>query len=187
MRGPLPVTLILAGALLMGGRALAQAPVPAPSSAPAIRVGYVDVERVAIRSQAGIAAREQLEREKAQMQRELEARKQELEKLREEFDKKGSLLAPEARREKQEQLEKKEREASRILDDFRRDLTRKEQQFQVKILRELSGIIERVGKQKGYHLIVERRGAAVLYATPEADLTDEVIRAYDQESAKGKP
>jgi len=36
-------------------------------------------------------------------------------------------------------------------------------------------------------LIVERRGATVLYAAPEADLTDEVIRAYDQEAgAKGK-
>jgi hypothetical protein len=29
-------------------------------------------------------------------------------------------------------------------------------------------------------MIVEKRGASVLYASTDADLTDEIIRAYDQ-------
>ncbi|HXG15680.1 MAG TPA: OmpH family outer membrane protein, partial [Calidithermus sp.] len=58
-----------------------------------------------------------------------------------------------------------------------------EQQLGAKVLQELSGVIERVGKQGGYFLIVERRGAGILYSAPEADLTDEIIRVYDQESA----
>jgi outer membrane protein len=74
-----------------------------------------------------------------------------------------------------------------LADDYQRDLVRKEQQLLAKVQQELAGVIERVGKQRGYYLIVERRGASVLYSVPEADLTDEVIRAYDQESAaKGK-
>ena len=45
----------------------------------------------------------------------------------------------------------------------------------------------KLGKERGFHLIVEKRGGAVLYGSPEADLTDEIIRAYDQEStSKGK-
>jgi Skp family chaperone for outer membrane proteins len=56
-----------------------------------------------------------------------------------------------------------------------------------RLQQDLVGVIEKVGKQKGYFMIVERRGAVVLYASPDADLTDEVIRAYDQESGpKGK-
>ena len=48
-------------------------------------------------------------------------------------------------------------------------------------------MVERVGKQRGFQLIVERRGATVLYGAPEADITDEIIRVYDQEAgAKGK-
>jgi hypothetical protein len=36
-------------------------------------------------------------------------------------------------------------------------------------------------------MIVEKRGAGVIYAATEADLTDEVIRAYDREAgSKGK-
>jgi hypothetical protein len=36
-------------------------------------------------------------------------------------------------------------------------------------------------------MIVEKRGAGVIYATTEADLTEEIIRVYDREAgSKGK-
>src|SRR5215470_10672076 len=87
--------------------AQAQAPAPAPAparpAAPAVsatRIGFVDVQRVLARSVAGVAAREQLEKEKGTMQREMDGKRQELEKLRDELEKKGPLMTPEARREK---------------------------------------------------------------------------------------
>lgn len=151
------------------------------------RIGFVDVQKVLARSAAGVAAREQLEREKAAMQKEVDGKRQELEKLREELEKKGPLMTAEARREKEEQLERKRRDAVRLADDFQRELARKEQQLAQRVLQELSAVIEKLGKQKGYYLIVERRGAGVLYYAPEADLTDEIIRVYDQQTAsKGK-
>jgi len=44
------------------------------------------------------------------MQREMDGKRQELEKLRDELEKKGPLLAADARREKQEQFERKRRD-----------------------------------------------------------------------------
>ena len=83
----LMVAIVAAGAV-----AMAQAPAPAPAATQgASRIGYVDVQRVLARSAAGVAAREQLEREKATMQREMDAKRVELEKLREEIEKKGPL------------------------------------------------------------------------------------------------
>lgn len=180
MRGAVAVLSVLAAVALLSEPSVAQAPAPG-------RIGFIDLQRVLVRSAAGIAAREQLEREKGAMQREMDTKRQEVDKLREELEKKGSLLTGEARREKEDQLERKRRDAARLADDFQRELTRKEQQLLVKVQQELVGVIEKVGKQKGYYLIVERRGAGILYFTPEADLTDEIIRAYDQEAAaKGK-
>jgi outer membrane protein len=176
MKGAFTATIVLAGVLLLGGPARAQAPTPG------LKIAYVDLARVMIRSQAGVAAREQLEREKTQMQRELDDRRVEIEKLREELDKKGSLLTVESRREKEDQLERKKRDATRLADDYRRDLARKEQQLETKVLQELRVVIERFGKQKGYDLILEARNAGILYAVTDADLTDEIIRAYDQNS-----
>ena len=166
--------------------AVAQAPAPAPA-APVVKMAFVDVQRVLARSAAGVAAREQLEREKAVMQKEMDGRRQELEKLREEIEKKGPLMTADTRRDKQDQFERKRRDAARMADDFQKELEKKEQGLLQKVLLDVSGVVERVGKQRGYHLVVERRGATVLYAAPEADLTDEIIRVYDQESGpKGK-
>jgi outer membrane protein len=165
--------------------ARAQAPVPPVTGGSLHRIAYIDVQRVLARSAAGVAAREQLERDKATMQKEMDSKRVELEKLREEIEKKGALLTPDARRERQEQFERKRRDAARLADDFQKELERKESALLQKVLQEVSGIIERVGKEKNYYMIVEKRGAGVIYAAPDADLTDEVIRAFDQQAPKG--
>ena len=54
---------LIAGAVLLGGSGAG-----AQTSPAAPRVGYIDLGRVLARSAAGVAAREQLEREKAAMQ-----------------------------------------------------------------------------------------------------------------------
>lgn len=182
MRWVVTIATVLTGVVMLAGTS---APAQAPGEAN--RIAYIDVQRVLVRSAAGVAAREQLEREKATMQREMDVRRQELDKLRDEFEKKGPLMTIEARREREDLLDRKRREAARLADDFQRELARKEQQLAQRVLQDLAGIIERVGKERGYYLIVERRGGGVLYSSPEADITDEIIRAYDQEGGrKGK-
>ena len=174
--------LTLVGGLLVVGLSpvAAQQPAPAAALPASSRIAYIDVQRVLARSSAGVAAREQLEREKSAMQKEMDGKRQELEKLRDELEKKGPLMQPEARREKTETFERKRRDAARMMDDFQKELEKKEQTLLQRVLQELSGVIEKLGKDKGYYMIVEKRGASVLYASPDADLTDEVINAYNQ-------
>ena len=160
---------------------------PAAAPAPAtLKIGYIDVQRVLARSAAGMAAREQLEKERAGIQKEMDGRRQELEKLRDEIEKKGPLMTADARREKQEQFDRKRRDAARAADDFQKELEKREATLLQKVLQEMGGIIERVGKEKNYFMIVEKRNAGVLYATTDADLTDEIIRAYDREAGSKK-
>jgi len=179
LEGPrLTAVLLIASFLLLGGPVLAQPPLT--------RIGYVDVQRVLARSTAGVAAREALERDKAAKQKEIETRRTEVEKLREELEKRGALLSQDARREKQDALERKVRDLRRLADDFQKDLERREQGLLQQTLQEITGVIERVGKQRGYLVILERRGAGVIYGSPEADVTEEIIKMYDQESARRK-
>jgi outer membrane protein len=174
--------VLLTGTALVGGSvATAQAP-PAGQ-----RIGYIDLSRVLARSAAGVAAREQLERDKASMQKEMDAKRVELEKMREELEKKGPLMTADARRDREDAMERKRRDAARLADDFQRELGRKEQVLAQKVMQDISGVIEKIGKQKGYYLVLERGRAGVLYSAPDADLTDDIIKAFDQESAtKGK-
>lgn len=163
--------------LLFGSAAAAQPP---------SRIGYVDLQKVLAKSTAGVAAREQIEREKAAMQKDVDGKRAEIERLKDELDKKGPLLSAEARKEKQETLERKLRDLRRLLDDYQRELEKKEHGLLQKVLQDLSGLIERIGKQRGYLMIVDRKSPGLMYAAPEADLTDEIIKAYDQETGRAK-
>jgi len=148
------------------------------------KIGYVDVQKVLVRSVAGAAAREQLEREKATMQKDVDTRRAEVDKLREELEKKGMVLAADAKREKEETLQRKVRDLRRLVDDFQKELERKEQGMTGRILQDLTSVIDKVGKERGYLLILEKRGASVIYGDPEADITEEVIKLFDQEKGK---
>jgi len=150
----------------------------------ASKIGFVDVQKVLVRSVAGVAAREQLEREKAAMQKDVDTRRVEVDKLREELEKKGLVLSPEAKREKEETLQRKVRDLRRLVDDFQKELEKKEQGATGRILQELTGVIEQIGKERGYLLIIEKRGASVIYGDVEADITEDIIKLYDQMKAK---
>jgi outer membrane protein len=186
------VVAVAAIAVLVSGTAAQQpAPAPAPAAAPApatitTKIGYIDVQRVLARSAAGVAAREQLEKERGTIQKDMDGRRQELEKLRDEIEKKGPLMSADARREKQEQFDRKRRDAARAADDYQKELEKKEGQLLQKVLQDVGGVIEKVGKEKNYYMIVEKRNAGVLYAANDADLTDEIIRAYDRDAGGKK-
>jgi len=175
------------GGFALVGVALALSLVgPGMAQGAAARLGYVDVQKVLLRSAAGIAARDELEKEKAGMQKQVDARRDEVEKLRDELAKKGLLLSSEARKEKDETIERKIRDLRRLAEDLEKELQRKEQAMTQKLLQEIGGVVERYGKEKAYLVIFEKRGAGVIYGDGEADVTEDVIRLYDQERAKKK-
>src|SRR5262245_51020104 len=112
-RWTLAIGVLVTGGLLAGSAVNA--------GAAGNRIGFVDVQRVIVRSVAGVAAREQLERDKATMQKDVDNRKVEVDKLREEMEKKGLVLSPEARREKEETLQRKVRDLRRLAEDLEKE------------------------------------------------------------------
>lgn len=182
--GLVPMVTLLATGVVIGAWLGATAP-SAQTTAPT-RVGFVDIQRVLARSAAGLAAREQLEKDKATMQKQVDAQRVELEKLRDELEKKGQLLAADTRKEKQDLLERKVRDARRLVDDLQGTLQKKEEGVLAKVLQDVSGLVQKIGKDKGYGIVLERQRSSILYASADADLTDEIIHAYDDEYKKAK-
>ena len=177
------VALVAAGIVIGGWLGVSAL---SAQTAAAARVGFVDIQRVLARSAAGVAAREQLEKEKATMQKQVDTQRVELEKLRDELEKKGQLLSADTRKEKQELLERKVRDARRLVDDLQGTLQKKEEAMLAKVLQDVSGLVQKIGKEKGYGIVLERQRSSVLYASADVDLTDEIIRAYDDANKKAK-
>jgi outer membrane protein len=185
VKAVLPVVMLAAvwvvGAWWTPPPAGAQAAAPAATNS---RVGFIDTQRVMARSAAGVTAREALERDKAAMQKQVDTLQSELAKLKDDLEKKGQLLSAEVRKEKQDTMERKVRDLRRLADDFEKDLAKKDRELMVKFARDLQGVVQKVGKERGYTLIVDAR-AGVIYGAPEADLTEEIIKEFDAAAKKG--
>jgi outer membrane protein len=185
VKAVLPVVMLAAACAV--GAWWTPPPARAQTAAPAAtnpRVGFIDTQRVMARSAAGVTAREALERDKAAMQKQVDTLQGELAKLKDDLEKKGQLLSPEVRKEKQDTMERKVRDLRRLADDFEKDLAKKDRELMVKFARDLQGVVQKVGKERGYTLIVDAR-AGVIYGAPEADLTEEIIKEFDAAAKKG--
>ncbi|PYM56058.1 MAG: hypothetical protein DMD77_17560 [Candidatus Rokuibacteriota bacterium] len=47
-------------------------------------------------------------------------------------------------------------------------------------------MVAKIGKERGYLMIVERRQGGLIFGAPEADVTEEIIKAFDDEMRKAK-
>jgi outer membrane protein len=151
--------------------------VVAAGAAQVNKVGVVDIQQVLNQSQRGTGFKQKLESERAARQRELDAKQQELTTLQAEYEKQAPLLSEAAKREKQEALQRRLRDARRILDDVNRDFEKKVRDAEAEVTREILVVVQEYGKDQGYSMIMEK--STLLYTGQAVDITPDIIKRYD--------
>lgn len=144
------------------------------------KVGLIDLQRCLQESKEGQRATQLLKKKKALLQRQLDVKQQELIELRREFEKQAMMLSMNAQESKRKTVERKTRELEYYFKDLNEDMRRAEQREKKRIFEELGKVIERIGSEENYALILEKRSGGVLYWNKGIDITDRVIRAYDK-------
>ncbi len=150
-----------------------------------IKIGVIDAKKCVEQTEAGKKIYAIFKEKADRIQKDLDARKNEIIKMREDLSKKSTLLGAEARRDKEKDLLRKE-------EDFR-DLARgKETEYQKEennafqnLSNELFGVASKIAKDEGYTLILEAR-SGVVYFNSAIDITDRVIRTFNEKKAKSK-
>jgi outer membrane protein len=149
-----------------------------------LKIGYVDLQKALNESEAGKRAKESFKSEVDRMEQSLEKRKQEVEKLKDELEKKGLLLREEERDVLERDYRQKLRDFERLYKDSQQELQIKDRELTGRILDELRQVIQEMGEQGNYTVILEGNNTVVLYGARTIDLTDSVIRAYNQRGSK---
>src|SRR6267142_1658161 len=106
-----------------------------------MKIGYVDVQRAYQEVEEGKAARSRLQAELQQKRADLDKKRADLEKMKTDYDKQAPVLSEDAKRQKQEQLQK---------------------------------------------AFVDAQKAALLYAPAASDMTNEVVRRYNERFGVGQ-
>ncbi len=151
----------------------------AVASAQETKVGYIDLQKVIRDSKAGKAAKASFEKEFQQKKVIIESKKRNADSLREDFIKNAQVMSESARKQKAEDIDKKEKDLLRTQEDFKEELQKKDFELTQKILRDIEGILKQIGDSGDYAIIIEKIEGGVVYSSKSADVTDLVIQAYD--------
>jgi outer membrane protein len=149
-----------------------------------LKLGYVDLQKALNEAEAGKKAKENFKAEVDRMEHSLEKRKNEVEKLKEELEKKGLLLREEERDVLERDYRQKLRDFERLYKDSQQELQIKDRELTGRILEELRQVIQQIGEQGNYTVILEGNNTVVLYGAKSIDLTEEVIKAYNTKGSK---
>lgn len=144
------------------------------------KVGYVDMQKAIQSTTAGKKAKTELEGEFNKKKKELEKKEADLKKMGEDLEKKKSVLSEEALGKKQAEFQDEMLKYRDVVGKSQVEIQKKERELTAPILEKMKKVIAKLAKDKSYGLVIEN-SQMVLYATPEADLTEEVIKAFEKE------
>ena len=149
-----------------------------------LKIAYVDLQKALQSVDAGKNAKASLEKEVTAKRAELEKMQAALQKEAEQFEKKAAIMNDSTKAAKQAELQKKFADFQKNAAESQMELQKKERDLTKPLIDELRAIIEGIGKEKGFQLIVEKNEGAVLYAEAGADLTDQVVEKFNSKKKK---
>lgn len=149
----------------------------APGMAAAIEIGTV-------RAQELVQKSPQYEKAEARMRSDFESRASELQEeaqqLQEDiqtFQKEADLMSAEDRTQKEQELSTRQNDFQLKQRRFREDVSNRERELYQEMMGKIRGVIEQVARERGLDLIMPDP----VYASPELDLTDAVLKKLEQQ------
>ncbi|MBI5235897.1 MAG: OmpH family outer membrane protein [Deltaproteobacteria bacterium] len=169
------MSFIFVAAFVMAGTA----------SAKEMKLAHANLQKALNDSAAGTAAKNALQEEAKKLEEQLNVKQESLKKMKSEMDKMAAVWTKEARDLKEAEFRVKNQEFQKQYMDFGEELNKKKQEREAQIINELRAIVEDMAKKKGYTYVFERSLGGLLYAPSQDDITDEVIKLYDERFKSG--
>jgi len=145
-----------------------------------VKIGYIDLQKVIRDSKAGKSAKAAFENEFKKKKQIIDTKANILAQEKQDFISQSPLMDDAARSRKAEEIQQNEKELTRLRDDFREELQKKDFELTQKILKELEGVIRVIGDKEGYSLIIEKTESGIIYGGDDVNITQKVITAYDK-------
>jgi outer membrane protein len=150
-----------------------------PVFAAETKIAVINIQDVLLKSAAGAAAKEKIEKRMKELRDSLDKDKQDLMTLQDEMKKKSAVWSEEKKQEQGVEFQKKRREFEAKQDNANLEMKNLQDQQLAPIMKQLEGIVKEVAKTKGVAIVLPNN--AVLYSDSSADITGEVIQALNSQ------
>ena len=144
------------------------------------KIGFVDAERAVMQVEEGQSKVKQLEAWAQPQQKRVEDAAARVAEIRQEITRQRSVGS----KETLDRLGRDELDARRLFEDakrnFERDLSAKQDEFFAEVALKVGRVASDYGKANGFDAILVLKAQPIIYISDEANLTDLVIRLYNQ-------
>jgi len=143
------------------------------------KIGVVDMQKFMGKSKAFQKISEDYMKKMGVKKKEFEQEKSKLRELEEEIKKQSMMLSLDAKETKMKEHGKKSRRLKYLENELLQEAKEAEMEVRRNTLIDIANIVRDIGKKEGYSIILER-SAGFLYCDDSIDITDNVVKAYDQ-------
>jgi len=155
---------------------------PMVHAADSLKIGFVDAQKVLDNTKAGKKSKESMEEFVKSRQKIVDLDESEIKQLQEDLNRQAAVLSPDARREKEEALQKKVFEYQKRATDLNKEVQQKKKEVLDQFNSDLESVVKKVADRGGYAYVLDRNaeGGVILYAKGTFDLTDEVVKEFEK-------
>ena len=178
-------TTILASAFFFGASASALGAQGAAAAAPAAvpgKIGVINVRQAIVTTSEGKQASAELQSQFAARQTELENLNKQINDLKQRLSAGSATLSQEEQARLTRQGELLARQLQRKQDEYQEDVNASQGDVIDKIGRKMIDVLDRYARENGYVAILDSsaQNTPILYASNQIDVTQDIIRLYDQ-------
>ena len=144
------------------------------------KVGVLDMKKVQQRSAKFQQIKEGLKQKYNGFQKKLDTERGQIEKLEKDLQKQSMMLSLDAKVDKEMELGKLTRHYKYMVGEVTQEMKDAEFEATRKVGQKIEKVVEKIGKDEGYTVILEQGAVGLIYYDNAIDITARVIKAYDQ-------
>lgn len=145
-------------------------------------VYYVDMQRIINESLKGKQAKKLIEAKIQNAKKKIDEMRKEINKIKQDLQ--NPVISKQEKDKKEDLLQQKIRDLQRFQQDTQLEVMRLERKYTSELLKEIVKLIQDYQKKEKLPMIVDVREAGIIAADPKYDLTDKIIKLYDQQAEK---
>jgi len=161
------------------------------TTATGVRLGTINIEAAIFQSNEGQRDFEALSKKLEPKQTELKNMNDEVEGLKKQLNTSGDKLSEDAHANLVKQIEQKQKQLERAVQDARDDAQGQQNEIAQRILQKMAPIIVKYAGDKGFGVIMDTSNpwpqGPVLWAGPSVDITKAIVEAYNVQSGVPAP
>lgn len=153
------------------------------------KIGVVDIQAAIFSCNEGQRDFQALQKQFEPKKNEIDGLNKEVEDLKKQYNDQGPKLNAEAKDNLIKQIDTKQKQLNRVLEDAQGDAQQKQQEIVNRIGQKMLGVLDKYAKENAFALVLDVSGQQnpVLWAAETVNITPAIVQAYNTESGVAAP